>query len=37
MNSLRGLPRVHLNKNEGVPEDSDDEEDDETKWNWYIS
>lgn len=37
MNSLKGLPRVNLGKDEGVVEDSDDEEDDETKWNWYIS
>lgn len=37
VNSLRGLPRVNLNRNEGTYEDSEDEEDDETKWNWYIS
>lgn len=37
VNSLRGLPRVNLNSDEGALEDSDDEEDDETKWNWYIS
>ncbi|XP_060568809.1 uncharacterized protein LOC132727379 [Ruditapes philippinarum] len=37
VNSLRGLPRVNLTREEGAVEDSDDEEDDETKWNWYIS
>lgn len=37
VNSLRGLPRVNLTRDEGALEDSDDEEDDETKWNWYIS
>lgn len=37
VNSLKGLPRVNLTRDEGALEDSDDEEDDETKWNWYIS
>ncbi|XP_052808013.1 uncharacterized protein LOC128236918 [Mya arenaria] len=37
VNSLKGLPRVNLSRNEGAVDDSDDEEDDETKWNWYIS
>lgn len=37
VNSLKGLPRVNLGRDEGVIEDSEDEEDDETKWNWYIS
>lgn len=37
VNSLKGLPRVNLTRDEGSVEDSDDEEDDETKWNWYIS
>ncbi|XP_060072093.1 uncharacterized protein LOC132551964 [Ylistrum balloti] len=36
VNSRRGLPHIP-NLMNGGPHESDDDEDDESKWNWYIS